>query len=235
MRVDHLAIDGSVVSFEADSDLGAGATATGWVMTPSLMRSHPFATYPPKHSYIAERAIRSSFRDINVVGADEMGLKGGTLRVGQFRLSLATGGTRELVVGAWESDSGCMTTSLSGVTRETLIEAFDTLQFTAHRTGISIDSPVVATPRAPQVIKEIPGLGVVSAQPAVASVLDRVPRERGLVTNHGELFRINSSSRALLFVSRSSVVDINPFERDDPDQALRTAANLRVEWRVRRG
>jgi hypothetical protein len=235
MRVDHLAIDGSVVSFEAESDLGAGATATGWVMTPSLMRSHPFATYPPKHSYIAERAIRSAFPNISVVAADEMGMKGGVLRVGQFRLPLATGGTRELVAGAWESEAGCMTTSLSGAPREALIEAFDTLQFTARRTGISIDSPVVAMPRPPQIIKEIPGLGVVSAQPAVASVLERVPRERGMVTNNGELFRVSTSSRALLFVSRSSVVDINPFERDDPEQALRAAGSLRVEWRVRRG
>jgi hypothetical protein len=90
-------------------------------------------------------------------------------------------------------------------------------------------------PRPPQIIKEIPGLGVVSAQPAVASVLERVPRERGMVTNTGELFRVSTSSRALLFVSRSSVVDINPFERDDPEQALRAAGSLRVEWRVRRG
>jgi hypothetical protein len=56
-----------------------------------------------------------------------------------------------------------------------------------------------------------------------------------MVTNNGELFRVSTSSRALLFVSRSSVVDINPFERDDPEQALRAAGSLRVEWRVRRG
>jgi hypothetical protein len=234
MRAEHLAIDGSAVSFEMDADLGTSATATGWAIVPYLMRSYPLATHPPRHSHIVERAIRSTFPKVEVLSVEEFGLKGGTLRIGHVRVPVSTGGTRELIVGAWEGESGCLTTSLTGGTREDLIQVFDTLQFTPGRNGISVDSPVLATPRPPQVIKEVPRLGVVTVQPAVASVLDRVPRARGFATSAGELFRVNSTSRALLLVTRSTVVDINPFEKQDPDQVLEAAGALRVDWRVRR-
>jgi hypothetical protein len=210
MRVEHLAIDGSVVSIEADADLSTQATAAGWVIVPSLMRAHPFVIYPAGHSDTVEKMVRENFPDIYVRWTEDYAVKGGRLRVAEAILPTATNGRRTLTVGAWEGRGGCLTTSLVGSERDRLVEMFDTLQFSERARGIAIDSPVTPRPREPEVIKEIPRLGVLNIRPAIPSALERVPRSKGHVTNHGELFRFRKASNALLFVSPSAVVRIDP-------------------------
>lgn len=230
MRVEHLAIDGSVVSIEADGDLAAGATAAGWAVVPSLMRTHPFTIHPAGHSEAVEQAVRDAFPGLEVRGTEEYSLKGGQLRVAEVSLPTATNGTRTITVGAWEGRGGCLATSLVGSEGERLVEVFDTLRFSERRRGLAIDSPVTSTPREPELIKEVPGLGVLSVRPALASVLERVPRARGRVVQHGELFRIRASSNALAFVASSALVEIQPPADVDTRGMLALADNLRVEW-----
>ena len=210
MRIEHLAIDGAIVSVEADGDLSTQATAAGWAIVPSLMRAHPFVSYPAGHSETVEKMVRENFPEINVRWTEDYSLKGGRLRVAEINLPTATGGKRNLTVGAWEGRRGCLTTSLTGSEKDRLVEIFDTLQFSERDKGIVIDSPVTPRPREPEVIKEIPRLGVLNIRPAIPSTLERVPRSKGRVTNNGELFRFRKSSNALLFVSTSAVVRIDP-------------------------
>jgi hypothetical protein len=113
------------------------------------------------------------------------------------------------VVGAWEGKQGCLTTSLIGTECERLVEVFDTLQFRERSRGVVIDSPVTPRPRAPEVIKEIPQLGVLGIRPAIPSTLERVPKAAGYSTDHGELFRFRSTSNTLLFVGESVVARID--------------------------
>lgn len=230
MRVEHLSIDGSVVSIEADADLGTGATAAGWAIVPSLMQAHPFTIHPAGHSAIVERSVRGDFSDLKVLDTDEFSLKGGELRVAEVQLATATDGTRTLTVGAWEGRTGCLATSLVGSARDRLVEVFDTLRFSERRRGLAIDSPVTARPREPEVVKEVPGLGMLSIRPAIASVLDRVPRARGRAVDHGELFRVRASSNAIAFIADSAVVEIKPSPDVDTRQMLAVAERLRVEW-----
>lgn len=263
MRVEHLAIDGSVVSIEADADLSTQATAAGWAIVPSLMRAHPFVIYPAGHSDTVEKMVRDNFPEINVRWTEDYSVKGGRLRVAEVNLPTATNGRRNITVGAWEGRAGCLTTSLVGSERDRLVEVFDTLQFSERGRGISIDSPVTPRPREPEVIKEIPRLGVLNIRPAIPSTLERVPRSKGRVTNNGELFRFRKASNALLFVGASAVVRIDPllhaaapqassrkmtsqesaarrtYERDtgarEPDtrEVAAIAQGLRVEWSPR--
>ena len=233
MRVEHLAIDGFVVSIEADADLTTHATATGWAIVPSLMRTHPFTISPAGHSAIVEESVRSNVRAVRFLSAEDYSLKGGSLRVIEVELPTATGRTRNLTVGGWEGKTGCLVTSLVGLERDRLIEVFDTLHFREHARGLAIDSPVTRQPRVPEVIKEIPELGVLSVRPAISSELERIPKTRGHLTNHGELFRLRPSSAALAFVSKSAVVRVNPLERSDTRAMLAVAQNLRVEWTPR--
>jgi hypothetical protein len=230
MRSEHLAIDGSVVSIEADADLTTQVTATGWAIVPSIMRAHPFAIYPAGHSTTIEERVRSNFPNISIRAIEDYSLKGGNLRVTEVSLPTATGSTRDLTVGAWEGKTGCITTSLVGMERTGLIEIFDTLQFSERARGLAIDSPITPRPREPEIIKEVPELGVLSINPAIPSILERIPRARGRVANHGELFRIREASQALLFVSSSSVVRINPLEKANTREMLAVAQDLRVEW-----
>jgi hypothetical protein len=233
MRVEHLAIDGSVVTVEADADLTTGATATGWAVVPSLMRPYPFAIQPPRHSFIVEEAIRSAIPSVEILSMHSYALKDGELRLAEVRLPTATNGTRELTVGAWEGAAGCLSTSLVGLERDQLVEVFDTLQFSEHRGGLAIDSPVTPRPRTPEVLKEVPGLGLLDIRPGIAAELERVPRARGQVTRHGEVFRPRSTSDALLFVGHSTVVRIKPLPDADPRLMLAIAQELRVEWSPR--
>lgn len=235
MKVEHLAIDGSVVVVEADADLSTGATATGWAVVPSLLQAHPFGLYPAGYAASVEAAVRANFPHVEVLATEEYDIKKGTLRVADIRVPTATGGTRELSVGAWESRAGSLVTSLAGpAQRQRLVQVFDTLQFGEYRGGLAIDSPVTARPRSPEVVKEIPNLGILSIRPAIPAELERVPKARGFGADHGELFRIRPNRQALLWVGASVIVSIEPIGTAADARAVLTAAQgLRVEWRPR--
>jgi hypothetical protein len=234
MRVEHLAIDGSVVTVEAEADVGTGATAAGWVTTPALMRAHPFTIHPPGHSEVVERSVRGGFEGVEVEPTEEFSLKRGTLRVAHVRLPTATRGTRTLTVAGWEGRTGCLATSLVGQERERIVEVFDTLQFSERRGGLAIDSQIHTRPREPELIKNVPGLGIMSIRPAIATVLERIPRARGRAVRHGELFRIRSDGTGIALVARSALVEIQPPADLDTRAMLAVAEGLRVEWTPRR-
>lgn len=235
MRVEHLAIDGAVVSFEAEADLTTQATATGWAIVPSLLRAHPFTIFPAGHSSAVEEIVRNYFPDFKIEAMEEYDLKGGKLRIAPVTMPTATGGTRELSIGAWEGRSGCLTTSMVGSDCARLVEVFDTLQFSERSKGLSIQSPITPRPREPMVIKEIPSIGVLDVRPAIASTLERIPKSQGQMTTHGELFRVRESSSAMMFVTSSAVVRIDPLDNVNTEEAMAVAQELRVEWRPPKG
>jgi hypothetical protein len=233
MRVKHLAIDGSVVSIDADADLEqTQATATGWAVVPSLRKSHPFTIFPAGHSAVVEEAV-GKIKEIKIKKIDEYSTKGGKLRVAEVHIPAATGGTRRLTVGAWEGEIGCLTTSLVGDEANRLIEIFDTLDFSERHNGLAINSPVTARPREPEVIKEVPKVGVFSIKPAISSTLERVPRARGLPIAGGELFRMREASNAVMLVTESAVVSIKPLSDDDTQSMLAAVEGMQVEWAPR--
>lgn len=235
MRVEHLAVDGSVIAIEAQTDLSTGATATGWAIVPSLRQAHPFTICPAGYSRAVESQAPAAFPGMRVLSTTDYSLKGGALRVAEVELPTATGGVRTLTIGAWEGQAGCLTTSLVGSAVDRLVEIFDTLQFRERARGLAIDSPVVARPRVPEVIKEVPGVGILNIQPALPSVLERIPKTRGKATNHGELFRIRATSRALTYVSNSAVVNLDPFDEAESPTLMSVAQDLRIEWTPARG
>lgn len=228
MRAEHLAIDGALVSFEGSANLSQRTTATGWAMVPSLLRIYPFTTYPAGHTRTAEESVRRQFPELRISQTQEYSLKNGWLRTATVELPAATGGTRTLTVGGWEGNNGCLSTSIVGDDGNRLIEMFDTLKFTDTPRGIAINSPVSVTPRAPQIVKEIPGVGILAVRPAIASELERVPRERGFQLPHAELFRTGSKGRTLLLVTRSAVSSVTLLTEGEP---LNTVRDLRIEWK----
>jgi hypothetical protein len=233
MRVKHLAIDGSVVSIDADADLEqTPATASGWAVVPSLRQAHPFTIYPAGHSAVVEKAVKK-IKQIKVNKRDEYSTKNGKLRVAEVSVPTATGGTRTLTVGAWEGENGCLTTSLVGDDTNRLVEIFDTLDFSERHNGLAIDSPVTARPREPEVVKEVPGVGIFSIKPAIPSTLERVPRARGFPTAGGELFRLRETSNAVMLVTDSAVVSIKPLSDEDTQSMMAVAESLQVEWTPR--
>lgn len=230
MRAEHLAIDGSVVSIEADADLSEGATATGWAVAPALMRAHPFASHPPGFSEVVVSSVRKSFPDVRFVSEQEYSLKGGSLRVVEVVLPTGTGGTRVLTAAAWEGRGGCLTTSLRGNATEELVEVYDTLNFTDGMRGLAIDSPVVPNPRSPEVVTEIPEVGLLSVRPATAAELQYIPRSTGAQTDYGELFRLKQGSAAMAFVSDSAVARIDPAPEARVRSMTSVASSLSVQW-----
>jgi hypothetical protein len=232
MNVEHLAIDGARVAINADADLSRVATASGWAVVPSLGRAHPFTIYPRGHSEVLEEAARSA-PSVEVGDVAEVSLKGGRLRTAEVRMPTATGGERTLTVGVWDGHSGSMSTSLIGFQPERLIEVFDTLSFSERRGGLAIDSPITPRPREPEVLTELPGLGVVEVRPAIASVLEKIPRASGLRTRHGELFRMRASSAAITLVTSSAVTALQPLDDGSADELVAAAEEMRVDWMPR--
>lgn len=230
MRAEHLAIDGALITLDADADLSMPVTASGWAMVPSLQRAHPFTIHPPGHRRIVEQAVRSNFEQINFRREEEYQMKGGSLRVFEVELPTAVETRRVLVVGAWEGERGCLATSVLEAERDWLVEMFDTLPFREYSRGLVIESQIVARPRPPEVVKEIPEVGVVTIRPAIPSELQRVPRGRGREAPGGELFRIRPDRRGLMLVGRSSLVTLNPFPDATDERVLRVAGGLRAEW-----
>lgn len=228
--VEHLAIDGSSVGISADADLSRSATATGWAIVPSLGRTHPFTVYPAGHSAALQDAVRDSDGAVQLGDVAEYSLKGGQLRVAEIRMPTATGGERTLTVAAWEGERGCLTTSLIGAHPDRIVEVFDTLEFSERRGGLAIDSPVTARPREPEVVTEIPELGVVAIRPAIASVLEKIPRARGHRTRNGELFRVRAGSDALTLVTSSAVAAIQPLGGGATADLVGIAEELDVTW-----
>jgi hypothetical protein len=234
MRVKHLAIDGSVVSIDADADISTQATASGWAVVPSLRQAHPFTIYPPGHSAVVEKAVKK-IKAIDVGKPADYSTKGGELRVAEVQIPTATGGIRTLTVGAWEGEKGCLTTSLVGSQSDRLIEIFDTLNFSERSNGLAIDSPVVVRPREPEVVKEVPKVGILGIRPAIPSILERVPRAQGFPTVGGELFRVRAAGDAVMLVTESAVVSIKPTSDVDTQDMMAAVENLRVEWAPRAG
>lgn len=238
MLAEHLSIDGSLVSIEADADLSAAVTATGWALVPAIARAHPFRVSPSGYTKAVEETVRQSFSHIRVSDMQEFSLKGGSLRVAQVEMPVATGGTRKLTVAGWEGRTGCLSTSVRGWETEKLVEMFDSIQFSERAEGLAIDSPVTPHPREPRVIKEVPELGILSVRPALASVMETIPRSPGAAVAHGELFRMRATRRDLIHVSTSAVTWIRPIEeseeRESADRRTSAAASLRVDWRPRR-
>ena len=233
MRAEHLALDGSVVSIEADAELSTTTTATGWALVPSLMRAHPFTVYPPGHVAVIEQTMRSSAAPLEILSTEEYAIKNGKLRVGEVQLDAPTGGKRELTMAAWEGSGGGLHTAMVGRHGSRLVEVFDTLRFSDRGRGLAVDSPVVARPRAPEIVKEIPEIGILVIRPAIPSELEQVPKSRGFAVDHGELFRVRNQGRGLLFISNSTVVTVNPMPTSDMARVLYVVQRLRVEWAPR--
>ena len=90
-------------------------------------------------------------------------------------------------------------------------------------------------PRSPEVIKEVPHVGIIAVRPATSLELERVPRDRGHQIANGELFRISERSSALLFVSRTAIASITPVIRRGTTAVggdlLSSVRDLRIEWK----
>ena len=235
-----MAIDGSVVTIEGEADLNAAVSTSGWAVVPSLLRSQPFSTHPAGYSGIVEETVTASVPGLRVRSLEEFSVKNGRLRVAEVEVPTPTKAMRQLTVGAWEGGSSCLTSSFVGLDKSRLVRVFETLQFRETGSGLVIDSPVLPTPRPPEVIKEIAGLGVVAIRPAISRELQRVPKARGLATQSGELFRFRPGSRALMLVTRSAVVVITPVPGSAPrdeaqagEAAMRILESLRIEWKPR--
>lgn len=197
------------------------------------MKSHPFTVYPAGHVRSLEATVLSVVPGLRVGAREEYALKGGTLHIAEVEAPEPDGGVSSLTFGAWEGNERCLVTSLAGADKTELAAIFDTLDFSESGRGFAIDSPVLPVPRPPEVFKEIPGLGVLGIRPAIPSQLERVPQARGFATERGELFRLRAERKALLFVSRSAVVDISPGPEASTERMLGVAASLSVEWTPR--
>ena len=233
MEARYLAIDGSVVSVQSEAELHPGpVTGSGWATVPSLMRAHPFTTYPAGHSRTMEQAVRENFPDVELEEEEELALKGGTLRVGRVGVP-RDGGRHRFAIAAWEGRHGCLTTTLPGDRGRELAEVFDSLQFSDRTRGLAIDSPVVTRPRPPQLLQEVAGLGMLAIRPAVGSELEGIPRAEGRRTRHGELFRMRADSRAMVLLGRGALVRIQPQEDAADEELAEAIEGLNVEWAPR--
>jgi len=223
----HAALDGARVRFQADADLSAPMTASGFVRPRGWRRAQPFNVHPAGRSERIQAAVDDGEFDVEYTVLDDVDHNGGTLRRALVRRPVATGGTREFVLTVWEGSSSSLATSLPGTNPDEVDDLFDRVAFRELRTGIAVDSPVDESVRPLRCLKEV-GDTLLEVRPLSPAVTRTLPRQRGRSVDHGEIFRRNQTSRDVLLVTETAAIYAAPL--GDHDNHVDLAAEIAVSW-----
>lgn len=178
-------------------------------------------------------------RALQLLGApldEEYEYGGGRLRVG-YTEQMDGVGLYRTRLGVWEGARWSLSAHLSGTsTTADLLALLDAFQIAEHDEGPALAprDKETSLAEAPSVLKQLPGVGLVTVEPMTREVARALPRWQGRAVRGGELFRDDSRIEmgALVFhlvhdSSRSVVaagVD-TPF-----DTLLEALEDLEVVW-----
>jgi hypothetical protein len=162
-------------------------------------------------------AGRSWAEDIGVTHFDdEFALQGGRLRTGTVsKRDDSVGMTETILAAVWEGRRFSVFTHLYHAKAADAVRMFDVLGITEHDDGITLTSRKpkragIAEPA--DVVKEIPGLGLVEITALNKTTATRLPGWSGTKVHSGELFRdtLDDDSTYFLLATPSAVVTVLP-------------------------
>ena len=180
-------------------------------------------------SYRLQAELVKGFPGTSATLVAEVPFRGGLLRIAKVQRSMITGVTRNLCYGAWESDEGCLTTSVIGGDVEDVLRLFRALRFETRDGTIVIDSPFDTSIRPLRCLKEVPGIALLEFRVRSPGLNARIGSQCGYQVCGGELYRRSTSSDSLVLVTPSSVVTVHGLKNPSRHHR-RIAEALRAEW-----
>ena len=231
----HRMIDGSMLTVSSpDQNLGKPVSTFGWIHVGSLGESHPFMVQPPGYSYTLEQNMPPMPDGTDVGAVSEFTIKSGVLRVADVMIPTSYGVERHMTIGAWEGQQGCVWTSRSNSSVPEMIAMFDSLDFVSSTEGVYFLSDLDPAPRPPRCIKELTDFAVVTFAPLTQDAISKLPSDPGEIVAHGELYRVSDDMKALMLVTSSTVVTVDPLDRDEvvADEFASKVAELDAMWQA---
>ncbi len=222
--VQHLAIDGSTVTITSSADLGAIATTAGRFTVDGIVRE---ITTQPAGLFDALVAAEG------VAPTEEYQYRGGTLRIGRaVHADPVSGTTRTDTTAVWESAGVSLALTSSDLTTTAQLALLDRFDLQPGPTGLAVlPGSGVGWYDAPQLVKELPGVGLLEITPLSNDTAGALPSWPGTPAQGGELYQDQLAPGApyVVLVTETARVNVLP-DTGAIDAAADAAALLEVEW-----
>lgn len=220
----HLAIDASRVSISSAADLRAVATSAGRYSVDGIVRE--VTTQPAGFFPLLARA--EGFEP-----TEEYQYRGATLHLGRAVHADPVSGTRRVDTAAvWDDGSVSMALIASDLTTEALLALLDRFDLQPHPEGLAVlPGRGVAWYDAPQLVKELPGVGLLEITPLANDTAGALPSWPGTPVTGGELYRDELAPGVPYVVLVTETARVNVLPDDGGTEAAAAgAAALRVDW-----
>jgi len=242
-RVEHQALDGSVVVLEAEQlQLDLPATGVQRWMVDGAEREFSSGLPPFGPGVAAQYGIDFT---------ESYSMDGGTLQLGLGENHLPDPElgydlTVPIVVGSWTGSRYCVVAHIPTDRTSSMLELFARFRLTETAIGVVMAprDPGVSPSRAnpPRLLKEVEGLGVLIISPIASGDLESLPSVVGAPTGSGEAFcdRTEQGVPYLRVVGRTAMIQVlpdprrfGPSARSQEEAALLSRLReLRTEWRA---
>ena len=228
--VQHMALDGGVVT--VDSNLDLTQRAVSFVTFEEGTHRQRFASGPLDWG-------REVAHELQMALDEEYGFQGGRLRVGKRTIfDIDTQLDYKMILGVWEGANYALKTTLYHVDTPGLLDLLGRFAVGEGPLGLNL-APQDPTEiklqrrlRAPKVLKNVPGFGMLEVRQLTQEQIGRLPTWGGAEVAGGELFREDGEERTFLLLGSSSITRVYPnwWETTEAEM-LAHLSTLRVEWR----
>lgn len=229
-RAVHRSLDGYRVVLSGGLDLNRPWTS----VLRCAVAGRPYELTAGGHAFAASWA-----RDLGVAWDEEFTVRGGRLLVGRTaRTDGRTGLTEPLLAAAWIGRRHALTAHLYHAGTADAVRLFGLLEVREYADGVAVgglgeaggiggpggagdgpgrDRPGAVVPTGPaEVVKEVPGLGLLEITALDRRTRRRLPSWRGARVRAGELFRDTHEEEGVYFVlaTRTALVTVLPLDAD---------------------
>ncbi|MFD0688942.1 hypothetical protein [Actinomadura fibrosa] len=222
--ITHRSLDGIRVRITGPHDLGRPCTSVARIAADGRLHEISGGTRADALSWA---------EDIGVERFDqEFRIQDGRLRVGRAESRDADTGVSDPVLAAvWEGRRHAVFTHLYHGRPADAVAFFGTIRLTEHADGITaVPRGRARRPEPAEMVKEVPGLGLLEITALTGQTRKRLPSWRGAPVAGGELFQdtIEGQGPYFLLALRSLLVTVLP-EEDRVREIPRRLAGLAVE------
>jgi hypothetical protein len=224
-QVIHRALDGTRIHLSGALDLSRPYTSVARVAAGG--RLHELTS--------GETATgRAWAQDLGVTAfTDEFALQGGRLRIGHStRKDAQSGLTERLLAAVWEGSRYSVFTHLYHARTSDAVALFNSLALTEHDDGIVIvPAKGGAITEPAEVVKEVPGLGLLEITSLTRQTAARLPSWPGAKVAGGEIFKDTLDDQGIFFLlaTASTIVTVLPLDDAQVASVPARLAGLTVE------
>ncbi|MFI6515988.1 hypothetical protein ACIBF1_10555 [Spirillospora sp. NPDC050679] len=223
-QVTHRSLDGTRVRLAGPHDLGRPCTSVARIADGQRLHEISSGTRADAEAWAEDVGV-DRFRQ-------EFRVQGGRLRVGHTAARDPDTGVNDPVLAAvWEGRRHAVFTHLYHGRPADAVAFFGKLRLTEHDDGITAAARGRAVvPEPAELVKEVPGLGLLEISALTAKNRRRLPGWRGASVAGGELFQdsVEGQGPYFLLALRSLLVTVLPDE-DRVREAPRRLAELSIE------